>query len=157
MVVLFWTLYHVCMLMCNVCIEVKTIYSWDLLLCWFIPWLAFTVPTQAMCISKLYSLLIFSGGERCRNWLRHCATNVRFRVRFLVGSLEIFKSNSNSNFQFLPFVFSILLGPFRFELKWVPRNFSGGKGRPASRAYICRPICAACHSNDGSPTFYRPL
>jgi hypothetical protein len=59
--VLFWAPYHIwlafCMFMCNMCIKVRIVCSWDpasLLIYSLI-----TIPTQAMCISKLYSLIIY--------------------------------------------------------------------------------------------------
>jgi len=57
---LFWTLYRVWRAVCMfMCIEVRIIFAEILLLYCFISWLTFTIPTQAMCISILYSLLIY--------------------------------------------------------------------------------------------------
>ena len=74
------------------------------------------------------------------------------RVRFLVGSLEIFQVT----YSLCPY--SVALGFTQCLTEMSAKEFPWGllRGRDIYNWQFCCPSCAECQSTDGSPTFHSP-
>jgi len=83
------------------------------------------VLTNALKTSQQTSYFSFPainwGRDRWHNWLRHTLQDGRFRVRFPVGSIEIFSELPRS-----------------LQQKYVPKNCLWGKVRPACNCAKCQ-------------------